>query len=162
MSLEIIIGSAIVAVALLLIIIRTNSGVVFFSVCAGSVLATQLGSEASLISSTVVKDGDLNRSIAFIALIVLPALLSSIFLRSSITPSKSIFNVVPSLAVGALLALLVVPQLPPDVSKDLLDSTAWGTLQDYQPIILVGGVISSIIMLYITQRHGGKHRKHKR
>ena len=162
MSLEIIIGSAIVAVALLLIIIRTNSGVVFFSVCAGSVLATQLGSEASLISSTVVKDGDLNRSIAFIVLIVLPALLSALFLRSSITPSKSIFNVVPSLAVGALLALLVVPQLPPNISKDLLDSSAWGTLQDYQPIILVGGVISSIVMLYITHRHGGKHRKHKR
>lgn len=162
MSLEFIIGGCIVAVAILLIAIRTNSAVVFFSVCAGSVLANQLGSDASLLSSTVVKDGDLNKSIAYIALIVLPALLSTLFLRGSITSSKSVFNVIPSLAVGSLLALLIVPQLPPDVSGQLLDSSAWSKLQDYQPIILVGGVISSVFMLYVTHRHNGKHKRRKK
>lgn len=162
MYLEIIIGACIIAIALLLITIRTNSAVVFFSVCAGSVLATQLGSDASLLSSTVVKDGDLNKSIAYVALIVLPALLSAIFLRSSISSSKSVFNVVPSIAVGALLALLVIPQLPPGINEQLLDSSAWAKLQDYQPIILVGGMISSVFMLYVTHSHGSKHKKHKR
>ena len=162
MSLEVIIGACIALVALLLVVFRTNAGVVFFSVCAGSVLASQLGSDASLISSTVVKDGDLNKSIAYIALIVLPALLSAIFLRGSVTSSKSVFNILPSVAVGALLALLIVPQLPPGVSGQALDSSAWGKLQDFQPIILVGGVISSVLMLYATHRHGGKHKKHKR
>ena len=132
MSFEIIVVASVVAIALIQLVLRTNSGVVFFSVCAGSVLATQLGNDASLISSTVVKDGDLNRSIAYIALIVLPALLSSIFLRGSISISKNLFNTLPSVAVGALLALLVIPLLPPKISGDLLDSSVWGTLQDLQ------------------------------
>lgn len=162
MSYEIIVGVVIAVIALLLTAMRANAGVVFFSVCAGSVLSTQLGSEASLLSSTVVKDGDLNKSIAYIALIVLPALLSAIFLRGSVTPSKSLFNLFPSVAVGALLTLLVIPLLPQEVSAELLDSSAWGALQDYQPLILVGGVLSSIILLWLTHKAGGSHKKHKK
>lgn len=160
MSIEIFIGASIILIAVLLLALRTNAGVVFFSVCAGSVLANQLGSEVSLIGSSFVKDGDLSKSIAYILLIVLPALLSAIFLRGSISSAKSFFNLFPSVAVGALLVLLVVPNLPADVSGNILENQAWGELQDYQPIILVGGVISSILMLYVTQRHGGK--KHRR
>lgn len=160
MSIEIIIGACIILIAVILLALRTNSGVVFFSVCAGSVLANQLGSDVSLIGSSFVKDGDLSKSIAYILLIVLPALLSAIFLRGSITSAKSFFNLFPSVAVGALLVLLVVPNLPAEISGKILENQAWGELQDYQPIILVGGVISSILMLYVTHRHGGrKHRK---
>ena len=164
MSYEIIIGGAAVLVALFLVLVRTNAAVVFFSVCGGSVLASQLGSEASLLSSTVIKDGDINKSVAYIALIVLPALLSAIFLRGSISSSKSIFNVFPALSVGLLLALLIIPQLPASISSELLQSSIWGTLQEYQPLILVGGVITSIMLLWLTHRHshGAKKRRSKR
>jgi len=162
MSYDIIVGASAIFVALLLVIIRTNAAVVFFSVCAGSVLATQLGSDASLLSSAVIKDGDVNKSIAYIALIMLPAVLSAIFLRGSISSSQSFFNAFPALAVGLLLALLVIPQLPESLSADVLSSSAWGTLQEFQPIILVGGVISSVLLLWVTHRHGGKHKKKKK
>lgn len=162
MQYEIIIGGAIAAIALLLLILKTNSGVVFFSVCAGSVLATQLGNEASLISSTVIKDGDLNKSIAYIVLIILPAVLSALFMRGSVGSSKFVFNIIPSVAVGALLTFLVVPLLPDNISSQVLVSDIWGDLQNYQPIILVGGVISSIVLLWFTQKSGKKDKKHKK
>lgn len=149
-------------ITVLLILLKTNAAVVFFSVCAGSVLATQLGSEASLISSTVIKDGDLNKSIAYIALIILPAVLSALFMRGSISSSKFIFNLVPSVAVGALLALLIIPLLPASVNGQVLASKSWGVLQQYQPLILVGGVISSIVLLWITHRSENKHKKHRK
>ena len=44
----VVIGVPIIILTLLMMIMRTNSGVVFFSVCSGSVLATQIGGEASL------------------------------------------------------------------------------------------------------------------
>lgn len=163
MPYEAIIGGAVALIAVLLLILKTNSGVVFFSVCAGSVLATQLGSEASLLSSTVIKDGDLNKSVAYIALIVLPAILSAVFMRGSVNSSKLLFNIVPSVAVGALLALLVVPQLPASISGQVLQSDAWGLLTKYQPIILVGGVIASIVLLWFTQHSSKKDKKkHKK
>lgn len=164
MPYEIIVGAAVALVALFLVVIRTNAAVVFFSVCGGSVLATQLGSEASLLSSTVIKDGDINKSVAYIALTVLPALLSAIFLRGSISSSKSFFNIFPAISVGLLLALLIIPQLPSSVSSELLQSSVWGTLQEYQPLILVGGVITSIMLLWLTHRHshGSKRKRNKR
>lgn len=162
MPYEIIIGAVIALIAIILLVLRTNSGVVFFSVCAGSVLATQLGDEASLISSTVIKDGDLNKSIVSVALIILPAILSAIFMRGSVGTGKFIFNLLPSIAVGGLLALLVVPLLPASTSSQILTSDAWSKLQHYQPIILVVGVISSIVLLWFTQKSGKKDKKHKK
>lgn len=163
MPYEIIAAVATGVIAFLLLVMRTNSGVVFFSVCAGSVLATQLGSEASLISSTVIKDGDINKSVAYIVLIAVPALLSALFLRGSISSGKFLFNLVPSIAVGALLTLLIIPLLPPAVSSEILVSDLWKQLQHYQPLILVGGVISSIVLLWFTHRKSKKDKKkHKK
>jgi hypothetical protein len=163
MPYEIIAAVCVGVIALILLLMKTNAGVVFFSVCAGSVLATQLGSEASLISSTVIKDGDINKSVAYIILIAVPAILSAIFLRGSVTSGKFIFNVVPSIAVGALLTLLIVPLLPPGLSSEVLQSDLWKQLQQFQPLILVGGVISSIVLLWFTHQKSKKDKKkHKK
>lgn len=162
MPYEYIVAGVAALIAVILLVLRTNSAVVFFSVCAGSVLANQLGNEASLISSTVIKDGDINKSVAYLCLILLPAIFSAIFLRGTVTSAKVVFNIVPSVATGALLALLVIPLLPPSVSGSILDTELWRTLQKYQPIILVGGMISSIVLLWFTQKKEKKHGKHKK
>lgn len=163
MPYELIAAICVGVIALLLLFMKTNAGVVFFSVCAGSVLATQLGSEASLISFTVIKDGDISKSVAYIILIAVPALLSAIFLRGSVSSGKVIFNVVPSIAVGALLTLLIIPLLPPGLSGQILQSDLWKQLQQFQPLILVGGVISSIVLLWFTHQKSKKDKKkHKK
>lgn len=162
MSYEIIIGALIALIAVILLILRTNSGVVFFSICAGSVLVAQISSEASLISSTVIKNDNLNKSLVSISLIILPAVLSAIFMRGTVGASKLLLNLLPSIAAGSLSAILIIPLLPATVSSQILVSDIWGKLQHYQPIILVVGVISSIVMLWITQRSGKKHKKHKK
>ncbi len=162
MPFEIIIGAVVALITVILLVLRTNSGVVFFSVCAGSVLASQIGDEASLLSSTVIKDGDLNKSIVSIILIILPAILSAIFLRGSVKGGKFIFNLIPSIATGGLLVLLIVPLLPANTSSQILTSDIWGKLQQYQPIILSVGVVSSIVLLCFTQNRHKKDKKHKK
>ncbi len=160
MSYEIILGAAVGLVAILLLVLRTNAGVVFFSLCAGSVLATQLGGKASLLSSSVIKNGDINHGVIYIAMIVLPALLSAFFMRGSVKSSRMIFNLVPAVAVGALMALLVVPLLPGELRLQLSNNVTWDILQQYQPAILVGGIISSVLLLALTShRKDKKHHK---
>lgn len=161
MPYEYIIGIFVVVVALLILLLRTNGAVVFFSVCAGSVLSLQLSGEASLISSTLVKDGDLNMAIVSIGLLVLPAILSIFILRGSISSGKFIFNLFPSLATGALLVLLIIPLMPKNISGQILITDIWSKLLQFQPLILVFGVISSILLLFLTQNRSKGGRKKK-
>ncbi len=159
-----VIGAPIIVLTLLLIIMRTNSGVVFFSVCAGSVLATQIGGEASLIGASFIKDGDLSKTITSIALITLPAIFSAIILRKSVSAGKFVLNIIPSVCTGALLVLLVIPLLPQTINNQVLNSSAWEQLHGFQPFILVVGVISSLIVLVFTHSKAStklsKHKKH--
>ena len=147
-------------VSLLLILLKTNAGVVFFSACAGSLLASQLGSDASLISSSVISNQEINKSVAYILLVILPVLLSAVFMRGSVSTAKLVINLLPSVATGLLLALLIVPLLPGGVSEKLVNQTIWSDLQSLQPVILVVGVISSVIMLWLTQKNS-KHKKRR-
>lgn len=160
----VVIGVPIIILTLLMMIMRTNSGVVFFSVCSGSVLATQIGGEASLIGASFIKDGDLSKTITSIALITLPAIFSAIILRKSITPGKFVLNIIPSICASTLLVLLVVPLLPQNINNQLLSSSTWEQLQGFQPFILVVGVISSLMLLVFTHAKvstkSSKHKKH--
>lgn len=164
MPYEIIIGASIALIAVFLLVIRTNSAVVFFSICAGSVLASQVGGEVSLIGTSFIKDGDLSKSIASIALIILPAIFSAIILRKSVLSGKLFLNIIPSISAGALLVFLVVPLLPSSIGNQVITNEIWGEFQRFQPIILVVGVLSSLILLWFTHNHTGskksKHKKH--
>lgn len=162
MHMQVIFGSVIAIITILLLLLRTNSAVVFFCICAGSVLSLQLANEASLISSTLIKNGDVNLAVVSIGLLTLPALLSMFILRGSVSTGKLVFSLLPSLATGGLLILLVVPLLPSSVSGQILASSAWGKLLQFQPIILVVGVIASIILLFFTQNHNNRGKKSKK
>lgn len=136
--------------------IRTNGAVVFFSLCAGYVLSLQFASDASLISGTYIKDVSLNRAVVSITLLVLPAILSAVFLRKTVTGGQHVINLVPAAAVAGLLALLAIPMLPYTAQTHFTDTVAWQALEQFKPIIIVGGVASSVVMIFATS-----HNKHK-
>lgn len=136
--------------------IRTNTAVVFFSLCAGYVLSLQFASDASLISGTYIRDVSLNRAIVSIALLVLPALLSAVFLRKSVGGAQHMVNFLSAAAVAGLSMLLIVPMLPYTTQKLLADTTTWQALEQFKPVIIIGGVASSVVMIYATS-----HNKHK-
>ncbi len=160
MSYDVILAAAVGAIALTLLLLRTNAGVVFFSLCAGSVIASQLGGQASLLSSSVIKDGDINHGLVYIAMIILPALLSAFFLRKSVKSSQMLFDAIPAVAVGALTALLIVPLIPGELRPQLSNNDTWDILIRYQPVILVGGIVSSVLLLALTSHHDKKDKRH--
>ncbi len=157
----VLLGVLIAVPAVLLLFFRVNAAVVFFGLCAGSVLANQLGGDASLMTSGFIKNGDINSAVVSIGLTLLPAFFSAFFLRGSIKSSKFFFNIVPSVATGALMALLVVPQLPNN-SYGLADSSLWSSLEKLEPVVLIGGVIASVLLLALTHERSKRDKKHKR
>lgn len=151
-----------ILITMALLLLKTNSAVVFFAVCAGSVLAIQLGEDAALLSSVVIKNSDISKAVAEVSLVILPSVLSAIFMRGSIKGAKFIFNILPAIATSALLIILIVPFLPVYITKSVLDSQPWIILQKYQPVVLTGGIVSSILLLFINHSSGKKVKKHKK
>ena len=158
----VVILGIIAAVPLLLILfLRSNAAVVFFSLCAGFVLVTFVGGDASNAITRSVSQPN-SGSYAKIALLLLPALLSLWFLRKSVSPTKLIINTIA--AVGASLAtvLLLVPLLPGGVRYNLEQSQVWQQTNNYHGALLGATTAVAIVSLWLTNRHKdeGKHKKH--
>lgn len=162
MQYEIILAGIALAITMGLLVIRTNAGMIFFSICAGSVLNNQVGGEASLFISSFIKNGDLSRAIASIGLIILPAIFSALILRGSVKASKFLANILPSIAVGGLAVLQIVPFIPGSVREQLTSNIAWEYLERFEPIILVVGMLSSIFLLWLNKDKSKKDKKHRK
>lgn len=158
----VVILGIIAAVPLVLILIlRSNAAVVFFSLCAGSVLVSFVGSDASdAINKSI--SGANSGSFAKIALLLLPALLSLWFLRKSISPSKLIINTIAAVGAGVSAAVLLVPLLPGGVQFNIEQSQVWRQTSAYQGAVLAATTATAIISLWLTNRHkdDSKHKKH--
>lgn len=161
MPYDIVTGIFIAATTLLLLASRTNSAVVFFSISAGSMMSSQLGDDALLIGSALIKNSDINRSVALMILLIVPVILSSLFLRASISPSKFLLNILPSASAASLVLLLAVPLLPTSINSEFMSSDIWVLLQKLQPAILVVGMVSSIVLLWFTGPRGKKSKARK-
>ncbi len=142
----------------LLLFLRINAGVAFLFICAGYMLATRYSSDASLAGAAVMKNG-LATNVAYIALVLLPGVMVGLFLRKSVPATKTIFNILPALAVVALATLLIVPQLDSGVQSGLMDTVIWQNLSSFEPVVIIGGVLSSLILVILTKQTS-RHRKH--
>lgn len=158
---ELILAVIIAFISIVLLLLRANSGVVFFSLSAGALLSNQVGADAMLLSSAFIRSDNLNKSIVLIALTILPAILSAIFMRKSITASKFLLNLIPSMAAAALAVTLIAPLLPSSVTGQVMNNQAWGKLMQLQSVILVLGIISSIILFMFSQKHSDRKKRRR-
>lgn len=158
----IVVGLLIGLPILLCVILRVNAALVFLALCAGSVAAQFVGGDAQQIfNSFFPNSSQISGSIVQITLILLPALLTILFMRRSITGSKSLFNLLPAIAAGLLTALLIVPELPPGTRYSISGTQAWSLITQFQSFIIALGVVLSLLLLWGTKSKHGKD-KHKK
>ncbi len=152
-------AAALVGIVLLQLWQRTNAAVVFFSLCAGSVLAQQVSGDATIIGSSLVHSSFLTSNAVHIALIVLPAILSGLAMRKSISNGHLVINLFPAICVAALAAILIVPLFGYGLQFNLQATIIWQQLDRASELVIVAGVITSIVSLWIST-HRKHHRKH--
>jgi hypothetical protein len=68
-------------------------------------------------------------------------------------------NIVPSIATGSLAVLLVVPFIPGNLQDSLIDNRTWDYLERFEPVVLLAGMLSSIVLLWLNKE---KTKKKKR
>lgn len=159
---ELFLVAPIAVLTIILLILKVNGGIVFFSVSVGSMLALKLGSEASLIGSTVIRNDTLDKNIVAAILVIAPIILSILFTRGTVKGGKVLINFVANLATAMLLMILLVPLLPEITNNFLVSNKFWAELEQLLPIILVVGVISSLVLFWTTKGdHHKSGKKHK-
>ena len=165
-----ILAAIVIIPAVLLMLLRINAALVFLSLCLGNVLVQFVASDASAWlttfssshTTTVVTTTNSNIKIG---LLLLPALLTAVFMIRTVSGnSRLLLNLLPSVGVGLLGALLVVPLLTPDLSHNIIASSLWFQAQQFQNVIIGASAVVCLVILWLQRPKAGgskKHRGHK-
>ena len=106
---------------LILFVFRVDASLIYLTLCLGYVLVQFIGSDAiSLLTAFYPNANQIGESTLKLFLLLLPAVLTIIFMFHSVSGTKRVVNILPSIAVGLLLILLIQPQLPQNISQTLV------------------------------------------
>ncbi len=159
MTPAIILGLCILAPAILAFILRVNAAILFMSLCVGEVLVIFVSNNATSYLSPLSPSGHISFSSMRLALLLLPPILTLLLMFHTVHgKSKLIVDLVPGIATGLLLALLLVPILPAGLSMNIQNASIWHHYYQYQTVIVVFGALSCIVFMLLG-RQNGKHSK---
>jgi hypothetical protein len=151
---------------IILMVLRINAALVFLSLCLGDVLVQFVSPDANqflaLFSAHVPKGVDTGGDTIKILLLILPVILTAIFMIKTIKGyAKLSLNILPALGVGLLGSLLIVPLLPNVTSAQIIDSSLWSQLQRAQDLIVGVSSLACLLVLWM-QRPKTHHDKEKK
>lgn len=147
---------------LLIVVLRAKAALVFMALCVGAVLSTFVGDSALDMVQTFVRGYNTNtQALVQIGLLVLPMLLTLLFLSRTLSSSKTLINIFPALLTGVVTLLLVAPLLPPGTANGLYGTEAWNQLTAYQAAIVSVAALSSLAQLW-SGGHGAREKGRKK
>lgn len=165
----IILGAITLAPVILLMLLRINATLVFLSLCLGNVLVQFASKDVSNLLSlfSARAPGQVATANANISLILLllPTVLTALFMIKTVRGNgKLALNLLPSVGVGVLGALLVVPLLPGGVHYDITNVSLWTQAQAAQGTVVGASATVCLLVLWMQRpksSHDDKHSKHK-
>lgn len=155
------IGLLLLPVALI-VLLRVNAAFVFLSLCLGAVLVQFCGNDVVSIFTGASIDAKLTASTLRLLLLLLPAVLTTLFMIKTVKNNQKIFNILPALGVGVLTALFVVPQLPPGLAHAITHANLWNQIQTYQSGLVAISTLLCLIFLWTQRPKHDKAGKHHR
>ena len=150
-------------VVLLQLLLRTNTAVVFFAICAGSVLVAAAGKNTDLLAHSLGSSMQVSTNIAQAGVVLLPAIISAVLLRKRTPKSLLFMAVIPAICTALVGLTIIYPFLSGSFQSTLTASKGWPLIAQFYELIVVVGIISSLALLAFTvpkHRKDG-HKKHK-
>lgn len=143
---------------LLGLLFRVSTPYLFFSVLAGEVLARYFGDDAELVLRMVARNESV-RAYADLAVLVLPVLLTVVFLRHTLSKSKLLFHIVPLALTGFVFAAFALPLLPEVAQNQIRSVNAGQRLLEGSDAIIGAVVFLQLVTLWVLNRPHEKHKK---
>lgn len=155
----VVIGALLSLPFVLGLVFRVSTSHLFFSLMAGELLAHYFGEDVGLIVSSVTKSSAADY--AEVAVLLIPMLLTALFLKGTVSKGKIIFHTVPLLVTGIVLAAFALQMLPPIAQAEIQKVEIGQRLMNTSTAIIGGVVVLQLVSLWLLNRSHGEHKKHK-
>jgi hypothetical protein len=159
---EYILLAAMAVFVVALFFLRTHTAIVFFALCAGSVLVEATGADLGLVASSLSSGLTVSTDIVRVVTLLLPAVITALLLRGLLSRGKSALGLIPGIASAMLGASLVVPLLSKSVQDQIGKTDTWKLLGQYQEFIVAFGLVISVVMIAITIKKPHDKDAHKK
>jgi len=93
-------------------------------------------------------------------LLLFPAVFTALFMVRTVRGTKLTINLLPALGVGCLLALLVVPLLPPGLSHAITNMAVWHQAVRLQDLIIGVSSLASLMSLWLIRPRRNREKAH--
>lgn len=168
MTPAVILAAIVLVPVVLLMALRINAALVFLSLCLGDVLVQFVAGDANSFlafwsSKRISTPVSASEHTVKLVLLLLPVLLTAIFMIKTVRGSRLILNALPAAGVGLLGGLLVVPLLPPGLATNVINSSLWTQAQRAQDLIVGASAIVCMLVLWLQRPKSGggeSGRKH--
>lgn len=146
----------------LMTVLRINASLVFLSVCLGSVLVRFVGPDAlDLAKLLSAQSGNLTESTLQLILLLVPVVLTMLFMIRSIKGGKIVINILPAIGASFLLLLLFEPLLSPGMQGTLTSSPIWAQIQKVQDLVVGVSALLCLLFLWMQRPKHESDKKHK-
>ncbi len=152
----------IVVIVILQLLLKTNTAVVFFAICAGSVLVAAAGKDTDLLAHSLGSNMQVSTNVLQAATVLLPGVISALLLRKRVSATLSIIAIIPAVCSALVGLTTVYPFLSGSFQNTLTASTGWPLIVRYYELIVVVGIVFSLILLALTMPKYHKDDKHKK
>jgi hypothetical protein len=160
MSPDLVLALLIGLPALIIMLLRANAALVFLSTCLGLALIQFVGTDATDFFGMFLPSVSADN--LGIGLLLLPVVLTTVFMMRTVHGSKLAFNLLPALGTGFLLTLAIVPLLSPGLSNAITGTQSWHVVQQLQSGVVGASALICLLFLWMQRPkgHEGKHKKH--
>ena len=150
-------------VTVALILLRTNSGVVFLAVCAGSVLLAAFGKNTDLLANSFSTAVPVSTNALQAALVLMPGVISAVLLRKRVPKRRIFLAVLPAFCAAVVGLTLVYPFLSGSFQSTLAASKGWSLIAQFYELVVAVGIVTSLMLIAFTipKQHHDKHKKSK-
>lgn len=157
----IILGIAVGLPLFLGVFFRVNPSFLFFSVMAGELLGRYFGDDAELVIKTLT-NREWATHYAEVIVLLLPIILTALFLKNTIEKVKLFYLWIPFLVTGVVLAAFALPTLPHSIIAEVTSTEVGAKLYDSSDFIIGVVVAFQLVSLWLLQKSHGHKRGHKK
>jgi hypothetical protein len=152
-----ILGGIILAVWFAIIYLRVPAFAAFFSLLVGQLLSAEASTGAYDFVGGVI--GTEMRYIQ-LGLLLLPLILTILFLKGRRSKSKLALDLIPALFVAAVGVVLASPLIPN--GENLMQEATNGQVERYTTVLLIAAAVSGLLSAWTSfpklhEKHGKKH-----
>lgn len=146
-----------------LVLLRVNAALVFLSLCLGDVLVSFTSKDAVAIVSGASTTMHTSDTIIRLGLLLAPAALTTLFMLGTMKGHKRILNILPAAGAGLLTGLLAVPLLPPGLAHNVIATSLWGDIQQFQSgIVALATLVCLLFLLLQRPKHHSDEKSGKK